>query len=100
MLLSIDIQVMNQVMLFILLFLLCVLVGIIIAIFVRIFKNLKTIFTTVNEITEDVNGKVKQLDGIFNAFGKVSEAFSKSGDRSPGLFGKIFSRKSKNKEAN
>lgn len=96
--LAVDMILMNRIMLFILLFLLSVLVGIIIWIFFSILKNMNVLFGTVNEIADDVNGKVKQLDGLFNSIGKAGDAVAQVNNRSVGFFAKMFSKRSKNKQ--
>ena len=55
-----------------------------------------------NEILDDVNDKVKSLDGLFNAINMTTSTLSSIGDKImngvTSIFGKIVGRKRKNKK--
>jgi len=55
-----------------------------------------------NEILDDVNDKVKSLDGLFNAINMTTSALSSVGDKImngvTSIFGKIVGRKKKKKK--
>lgn len=73
----------------------------IIFIIVFVYKLIKTLDKT-NEILDDVNGKVKKLDGLFEVIDKSADTINMITNRAVdvviGAVGKLFKKKRKDEE--
>lgn len=61
--------------------LLIILVLVLIILVIKVIKTLKN----VNVVVEDLNSKIKTLDGLFNAIDTTTEALSNIGDKVSGV---------------
>jgi len=95
---SVNITIMNQIMVFILLLLLAILIAVIIRILLRMLKHTDALFKTANEIADDVNQKIKKVDGVFNAIQGTTVALKKFNDASDNFLVNLFSSRSKSRK--
>ena len=68
--------------------LLCILVVVLVILVINAIKVLKN----VNILVEDIEGKSRKLDGIFNAIDTVSNSFTSFGDKIAGMLTKYLKK--------